>query len=268
MVTRRRFGMGLAALACGAAAVAFGCVPSLHADERIVVFAAASLKNALDAVNAAWQAETGKSATISYASSAALARQIEQGAPANLFISADLDWMRYLSERGLTKPETEVHLLGNRLVLIAPKASSVETTIAPGFDLAGLLGDGRLAMADVNAVPAGKYGKAALEALGVWASVAERTAQAENARAALALVSTGEAPLGIVYRTDAAADPNVRIVGEVPETTHPPIIYPAALTAETSKADAEAFLEFLRSEKARSLFEAQGFAILAPAASK
>lgn len=266
MITRRRFGIGLAALA-GMMMVAFGTAPELRADERVVVFAAASLKNALDEVNAAWQAEEGKSATISYASSAALAKQIEQGAPADVFFSADLDWMSYLSDKGLTQPGTEAQLLGNRIVLIAPKTSSVETTIAPHFDLAGLLGDGRLAMADVNAVPAGKYGKAALEALGVWASVADRTAQAENVRAALALVSTGEAPLGIVYRTDAAADPDVRIIGEFQEDTHLPIIYLAALTAETGRADARVFLDFLRSDKAKAVFEAQGFAVLAPAAS-
>ena len=191
-----------------------------------------------------------RQATISYAASSALAKQIEEGAPADVFISADLDWMAYLSERGLVKKDTEVQLLGNRIVLVAPADSTAATEIAPGFDLAGLLGDGRLAMANVDAVPAGRYGKAALESLGVWESVADSVAQAENVRAALALVAAGEAPLGIVYQTDAAADPAVKIVGTFPEDTHPPIIYPAAVTAEATSADAAAFLAFLRSEAA------------------
>ncbi|MBX3578698.1 MAG: molybdate ABC transporter substrate-binding protein [Rhizobiaceae bacterium] len=232
-----------------------------------VVFAAASLKNALDAVNAAWKEESGKSATISYAASSALAKQIEEGAPADIFVSADLDWMTYLSERKLTKPATEVQLLGNRIVLVAPADSDVEATIEPGFDLAGLLKGGKLAMADVKAVPAGKYGKAALEALGVWASVEGSVAQAENVRAALALVATGEAELGIVYRTDARAEPKVAVVDILPEDTHPAIVYPAALTAASANADAAAFLTFLQSAKARTIFEDQGFSVLTPPAS-
>lgn len=235
------------------------------AEERVTVFAAASLKNALDAVAAEWQPMTGNTVVISYAGSPALAKQIEEGAPADLFVSADLDWMDYLSERQLTKKETETRLLGNRIVLIAPKdAHTGEVAIAPGLDLAGLLGDGRLAMANVEAVPAGKYGKAALQQLGVWASVEEKVAQAENVRAALALVSTGEAPLGIVYRTDAAADPSVKTIGVFPEGAHPPIVYPVTELAEAKSAAASDFLLFLQSAKARALFESHGFSVLAP----
>jgi molybdate transport system substrate-binding protein len=237
--------------------------PAARAQD-VVVFAAASLKNALDNINAAWTAESGKSATISYAASSALAKQIEEGAPADVFISADLDWMAYLSERNLVKTDTEVQLLGNRIVLIAPAASDAAAEIAPGFDLSSLLGDGRLAMANVDAVPAGKYGKEALTSLGVWDSVADRVAQAENVRAALALVSTGEAPLGIVYQTDAAADPAVKVIGTFPEHTHAPIVYPAAETAQAASADAGAFLAFLRTQAAADLFEAEGFTVLAP----
>src|SRR5262245_36225518 len=191
----------------------------------LVVFAAASLKDALDAVAAQWQQDSGKKATISYGASSALAKQIEQAAPAQVFISADLAWMDYLADKGLIRPETRSNLLGNHLVLIAAKDKAPAVEIKPGFDLAGLLGrDGRLAMANVDAVPAGKYGKAALEKLGVWASVSARIAQAENVRAALLFVSRGEAPVGIVYRTDAAAAGNVKIIGTFPQDTHPPII--------------------------------------------
>jgi molybdate transport system substrate-binding protein len=227
----------------------------------LVVFAAASLKNALDAINAQWQKETGKSAKISYAASSALAKQIEQGAPAQMFISADLDWMDYVEKKGQIKPETRSNLLGNRLVLIAPKGKAAPIAIKPGLDLAKVLGDGRLAIANVDSVPAGKYGKAALEKLGVWASVSGRLAQAENVRAALLLVSRGEAPAGIVYQTDAASDPGVAIVGIFPEDTHPPIVYPLALTTAAGP-DAAAFLAYIRSDKAKPLFEAQGFTVL------
>jgi molybdate transport system substrate-binding protein len=229
----------------------------------VVVFAAASLKNALDAVNAQWQKETGKSAKISYAASSALAKQIEQGAPAQMFISADLDWMDYVEKKNQIKPESRSNLLGNRIVLIAPKDKAQPIDIKPGFDLAKVLGDGRLSMANVDSVPAGKYGKAALEKLGVWASVSNKLAQAENVRAALLLVSRGEAPAGIVYQTDAASDSSVKIIGTFPEDTHPPIIYPIALTANASP-DAAAFLAYIRSDKAKPLFEAQGFTVLGP----
>ena len=227
----------------------------------VVVFAAASLKNALDPINAQWQKETGKKAAISYAASSALAKQIEQAAPAQMFISADLDWMDYLSKKNLIKPDTRSNLLGNRIVLIAPEDKAQPIDIKPGFDLAKVLGDGRLAMANVATVPAGKYGKAALEKLGVWSSVSSKLAQAENVRAALLLVSRGEAPAGIVYQTDAASDSNVKVIGTFPEDTHPPIVYPIALTANATHPDAAAFLAYIRSDKAKPLFEAQGFTV-------
>lgn len=233
------------------------------AQEPVTVFAAASLKNALDAINESWSQEEGKAATISYAGSSALARQIEEGAPADLFISADLDWMAYLSERALINTQSERRLLGNRIVLVAPADATTELSIEPGFDLAGALGDGRLATANVDAVPAGRYGKAALETLGVWDSVADKIAQAENVRAALQLVALGEAPLGIVYQTDATAEPDVRVVGTFPEDSHDPIIYPAALTAGGANTDAAAFLDYLQGGAARAIFEEQGFTVLA-----
>ena len=229
----------------------------------MVVFAAASMKNALDEINQAWSRENGgRKATISYAASSALAKQIEAGAPADLFVSADLDWMDYAQQKNLIRPETRVNLLGNRLVLIAAKDATTSLTIEPGFNLAAALGSGRLAMANVDAVPAGKYGKAALEKLGAWEGVKDRVAQAENVRAALLLVSRGEAPLGIVYQTDAAADPNVKIVGTFPQDTHPPIVYPVAITKDSSNADAQAFLAFLRGPVAQAAFERQGFTVL------
>jgi molybdate transport system substrate-binding protein len=262
MVTRRGFGIRLAAAVGGMVAMLLTAVPASQAADNVVVFAAASLKNALDAINSSWKADGHEPATISYAASSALAKQIEGGAPADVFISADLDWMKYLSDKKLTKPDTEVQLLGNRIVLIARKDSSAATTIEPNFDLAKLLGDGKLAMADVKAVPAGKYGKAALEKLGVWSSVENNVAQAENVRAALKLVATGEAPLGIVYQTDAAADPEVKIIATFPQETHAPIIYPAAVLADSKNEDAAKFLDYLKSAKAKPLFEEQGFTVL------
>jgi molybdate transport system substrate-binding protein len=249
-------------VAAGLALTAAPPVVSAQSSD-VLVFAAASLKDALDSVAAQWNKETGKKAVISYASSPALARQIEQGAPAQMFISADLDWMDYVANKNLIKKETRSNLLGNRIVLIAPKSSSVTAVkIEPGFNLAAALGIGRLATADVVAVPAGKYGKAALEKLGAWNGVADKLAQTENVRAALLLVSRGEAPLGIVYQTDAAAEPNVKVVGTFPEDTHPPIIYPIALTATATNPDAAALLAYLKSPAARPLFTAQGFSIL------
>lgn len=266
-MTRRSHGnLGIVATIALMAAAGFA-VPQTTAQERLTVFAAASLKTALDDVNAACETDVGETATISYAASSALARQIEEGAPADIFISADLAWMSYLSGKDLITKDTEARLLGNRIVLIAPADSTAATEIKPGFDLAGLLGDGKLAMANVDSVPAGRYGKAALETLGVWASVEGDVAQAENVRAALALVSTGEAPLGIVYQTDAAADPRVRILAAFPEDSHPPIVYPVAQTAESTNAKAPGFLACLRTRKAGELFEKQGFTVLAPVAS-
>ncbi len=224
-----------------------------------VVFAAASLKNALDEAAAGWEAGTGKRVTISYAASSALARQIEEGAPADVFISADLDWMDELARQRLIKTETRASLLGNEIVLVAPAGSAVTLDVAPGMDLAGALAGGKLAMANTDAVPAGKYGKAALEALGSWDSVKDDVAQAENVRAALALVSRGEAPIGIVYATDAAADPGVKVLGVFPRDSHPPIVYPIAVIAASTHPDAPAFAEYLRSAEADAIFETHGF---------
>ena len=256
--------VSLAKFVCMAAAAVllFGAAPARAQD--VLVFAAASLKNALDDIAAQFARETGKRARVSYAASSALARQIEAGAPADVFVSADVDWMEYLQQRSLIRPETRAELVANSIVLIAPKESVVTATIVPGFPLLELLGGGRLAMADVKAVPAGKYGKAALQTLGVWDSVRDKVAQAENVRAALALVSRGEAPLGIVYRTDAAADPNVRVVGAFPPETHPPVVYTVALTTASVSRDAGAFLAFLGTPAARAAFERQGFTVIAP----
>ncbi len=236
--------------------------PAWAQSKDVVVLAAASLKNALDDASAAWTKETGKATKIAYAASSQLAKQIEAGIPADLFISADVPWMDYVAARKLIKPASRSDFLGNEIVLIAGKDSKVELKIDKGFALSAALGDGRLAMANIDAVPAGKYGKASLEALGVWPSVADRVAQAENVRMAMTLVSRGEAPLGIVYRTDAAADPNVRIVGTFPANSHPPVVYPMALLASSTNPDAEAFAAFLKSAAARPFFEKQGFSVL------
>ncbi|MGO4705622.1 molybdate ABC transporter substrate-binding protein [Microvirga sp. 2MCAF38] len=238
-------------------------VPKANAQgQDVVIFAAASLKNALDDIGSAWERDTGKKISISYAASNTLAKQIEAGAPADIFFSADLDWMDYLVKKDLIETKSRSSLLGNRIVLIAPKDSKANLSLQPGLDLAKALEGGRLAMGNVDAVPAGKYGKAALEKLGAWDGVKDKVAQAESVRAALLLVSRGEAPLGIVYQTDAAADPNVKIVAAFPEDSYPPIIYPVAVTKASSNADAGAFLAFLRSAKAKPLFEKQGFTFL------
>lgn len=227
------------------------------AQDSATVFAAASLTDSLKSVADAYKAKTGKSVTLSFGASSALARQIEQGARADIFFSADTDWMDYLQQKNLIDPASRRTLLGNRLVLIGG-AGSKPLTIAPRFDLAGALGDGRLALADPASVPAGKYGKAALAALGVWDSVASRVAPAENVRVALEYVARGEAPYGIVYATDARVAPQVGIAGIFPENTHPPIVYPAALTRTATPA-ARDFLAFLSGPDARAIFEKAGF---------
>ncbi len=271
-LTRRGFLLVMGALsALPAVPGAAEAQPSQSSSQGrdVIVFAAASMKNALDEINAAWSGRRGgRKAVISYAASSALAKQIEAGAPADIFISADLDWMDYVAQRKLIRPETRTNLLGNRIVLIAAKESKLSAVIAPGFDLAALLGPGnRLSMGSVDAVPAGKYGKAALEKLGAWNGVKDRIAQADNVRAAMLLVSRGEAPLGIVYQTDAAADPAVRVVGTFPEDSHPPIIYPVAVTKDSTHPDAAAFLAFMRGDFARAALEKQGFTVLRGAAS-
>ncbi|WP_374447757.1 molybdate ABC transporter substrate-binding protein [Stella sp.] len=250
----------LLVLATWAVAAATLLPPAAASAQGVVVFAAASMKNALDEAVAAWTARGGVPAKVSYAASSALARQIEQGAPASIFLSADLDWMDYVEKRNLIRPESRANLLANAIVLIAPRDSTAAGPVAPGLDLAKLLGaDGRIAVGQVESVPAGKYGKAALETLGLWPQVANRLAQTENVRAALLLVARGETPLGIVYATDAAADAaRVRVVGAFPPDSHPPIIYPIALTREAVPA-AAGLLAWLRSAEAAPHFERQGF---------
>jgi molybdate transport system substrate-binding protein len=250
---------GLAAAALAAMTLA---APPVQAKE-VIVFAAASLKNALDDAIAAYEKSGGGKVVASYAASSALARQIDSGANADIFISADLDWMNDVEKHNLIDKATRKNFLGNKIVLIAPTAAhAAMVDIRPGFDLKGLLKDGRLAMANPDAVPAGKYGKAALEKLGVWDSVKDKVASAENVRGALLFVDRNETPYGIVYATDAAADKNVAIVGQFTDDTHPPIIYPIALTTANNDPDAKKFLSFLESAAAKPAFEKQGFTIL------
>jgi molybdate transport system substrate-binding protein len=236
--------------------------PALAQDKSLTVFAAASMKNALDDIDAAYTAKTGVKVVASYAASSALAKQIEQGAPADIFASADTDWMDYATSKKNINEPSRVNLLGNSIVLIAPKDSKIETvTIAPGFDLAKLAGDGKIATGDVKAVPVGKYAKAALEKLGAWQAAEPKFAMAESVRAALTLVARGEAALGIVYSTDAKIEPGVKIVGIFPPDSHPAIIYPIAATA-TAKTEATDYLAFLRSSAAKTIFEKYGFKFL------
>jgi molybdate transport system substrate-binding protein len=242
--------------------VAASATAVLAQPKNVVVFAAASLKNAMDEVSRAWERETGKTATIVYAASNLLAKQIEAGAPADIFVSADLDWMDYAASKKLIRSQGRVNLLGNTLVLIAPKNAPISIASTTSLNLSSALGQERLAMANVDAVPAGKYGRAALEKLGQWESVKSKIVQAESVRAALLLVSRGEAPLGIVYGSDAASDSNVKIVAVFPAESHPPILYPASLTADSRHADAAAYMGFLRSPQAKAMFEEQGFTVL------
>src|SRR5205814_5990233 len=236
--------------------------PARAEPRAVIVFAAASLKNALDAIDEEWHREIGKSVTAAYAASSTLAKQTANDAPADLFISAHPDWMDYLEQRKQIRPGSRSNLLGNSLVLVSPAGSTVPLTIAPGFPLATALGDGRLAMADPASVPAGMYAKAALENLGIWPAAASRIAAAENVRVALLLVARGEAPLGIVYATDAAVEPGVRVVGTIPSETHPPIIYPVALTSTSENPSAAALLVYLRCTVARAEFQKAGFRVL------
>ena len=234
-----------------------------QAADTVTVFAAASLKNALDNAGKAFTSQTGVELRASYAASSALARQIESGAPADLFASADLDWMDYLAKTSLIRPDTRVNLLGNRLVLIAPSdAKESAVAFTPEAFAAALGPDGRLATGEVNSVPIGKYAKVAFEKLGLWGSIQPRLAQSDNVRAALMLVSRGEAPLGVVYESDAKSDPTVKVVGVFPADSHPPVVYPFAVTADTRGAGAKRFLEYLRSPAAKPFFEAEGFRVI------
>jgi len=253
-MTRRRLSLALALL------LAVGLGLPAAAQGQVTIFAAASLRNALDQAAAEFAKQTGTPPVrISYAASSALARQIEQGAPADLYISADRDWMDYLARKNLIRPGTRVDLFTNHLALIAPRDSPVKLAIRRGFPLARALGQGRLAMAGPE-VPAGRYGEASLTALGVWDQVKDRTARGENVRAALQFVARGEAPLGIVYDTDALAEPGVRIVGLFPDSSHPKIVYPGA--ALTANPQAAAFLAWLHGPKGAAAFKPFGFLAL------
>lgn len=237
-------------------------LPLRAAAAEVLVFAAASLRGALDEIAAEWEQETGQRAVLSYAGSPLLARQIAQGAPADLFLSASPEWMDAAEAADEIAPGTRRDLLGNRLALIGG-AGAAPVSLEPGLDLAALLGEGRLAMALVDAVPAGVYGRAALDALGLWEAAAPRVAQVDNVRAALALVARGEAPYGIVYATDALAEPAVRAVAIFPEALHAPILYPAALTRQGAQSPAAAaFLDYLAGPKARAVWEGHGFRVI------
>lgn len=248
-------------LAGSAACAAMAVLPmAVAAQERpVVVFAAASLKTALDEILPLHQAAAGVRSVASYGSSAALARQIEQGAPADIFISADREWMDYVAQRNLIRPETRADLVGNRLVLVAPRESSlIEVALGPATRLSALAGQGRIAIGETRAVPAGRYARSALETLGLWADVEQRLAQVETVRVALALVARGEAPLGIVYASDARAEPGVKVVGVFPETSHPRIVYPMAATRQDSEG-ARLLLAYLAGRDAMAVFERAGF---------
>lgn len=254
-LTSRPFVAALTALALVSA-------PLRAAADQVTVFAAASLTNVLDRVAEAWTAETGHTAVMSYAGSSALANQIQQGAPADIFISASVGWMDAIEASDDLRDDTRRDILGNTLVLIAHGSDAAPVTIDATLDLAGMLGDGRLAMALVDAVPAGIYGKAALTSLGLWDDVEPLVAQSDNVRAALAFVAQNEAPLGIVYATDAAVEDNVTIIGTFPAGSHDAIVYPAGITAQSGSPVAETFLDYLTSDTARAIWQEFGFTVL------
>ncbi|MCH8467844.1 MAG: molybdate ABC transporter substrate-binding protein [Roseinatronobacter sp.] len=240
-------------------AVTLAIPPRAALAGEVLVFAAASLTNALTAVAETWQADTGQRVILSFAGASALARQIQEGAPADIFISSSPDWMDALEDSGDLRIGTRRDILGNRLVLIAHGRDVAPVAIDETLDLAAMLGNGRLSMALTQAVPAGIYGRAALDYLGLWERVAPLVAQSDNVRAALAFVALGEAPLGIVYATDAAVSDAVSVIGTFPAHSHPPITYPAAITAQSAGAGAAAFLEYLTSDPARAIWAAHGF---------
>ncbi len=228
---------------------------------ELLVYAAASLTNVLEDLGKTYQAETGQAVKFSFAASSTLARQIEAGAKADIFVSADTDWADYLQNRNLIKPDTRLNLLGNRLVLIAPADSAIQLKIAPNFALSPTLGKGRLSIGDPDSVPAGKYARSALTSLGVWNSVTDKLVLGDTVRSTLAFVSRGEAPLGIVYETDALIDKQVRIVDVFPANTHPAIVYPIALTS-SARAGAAQFIAFVRKAHSQEMFKKYGFAVL------
>jgi molybdate transport system substrate-binding protein len=245
----------------GVAAALLIAAPLAARAADLTVFAAASLTNVLQKAADGYKAKTGKTVALSFAASSVLAKQIEASGGADMFISADEDWMNYIDGKGLIQKSTRKDLLASHLVLIAPAGLDINVKIGPHFDLAKIVGNGKLAIADPASVPAGKYAKASLTALGVWDSVQGHLAQAENVRVALAYVARGEAPLGIVYTTDAMAEPRVRIVGEFPDNSHAPILYPIALTKD-AKPDAQAFLDYLKAPDATAVFGKAGFVVL------
>jgi molybdate transport system substrate-binding protein len=259
-MTRFLARLGLAATFAAAGLAAFA--PARAADP-LTVFAAASLKESMDAAALAFQRETGQAVRVSYAGSPALARQIEQGAPADVFVSADLDWMDELQSRGLIDAATRSALLGNTLVLVAPKDGAAPVmALDAGTDLLPLLGDrGRIALALVDSVPAGKYAKAAFTSLGMWDALQSRTAESESVRAALLLVARGETPLGVVYGSDARAEPRVRVLATFPEGSHPAIVYPVAKVRASRHPQAAAFVRWLHAPAAAAIFRQHGFSV-------
>jgi len=264
--TRRRavsLMFAAAATACAPCAGKAETPAPAVADKPVVVFAAASLKTALDSIAAAWKANTGKSTSIVYASSGTLAKQIEQGAPADVFISADIKWVDYLDKEKLLRAGTRKNLLGNALVLIEPADADAQMKITKGFDLAGATGDGKIAVCSIDSCPGGIYAKEALNALGVFPNVEPKLAQADNIRNALNLVARGEAKFGIVYATDAKAEPKVKTVGIFPSSSHSAIVYPGAIIETSKNPNAASFLSYLRSQTATKIFRGQGFEILA-----
>lgn len=257
LMTRRNLLLSFIA----AAAIAIGAaVPAAAAD--LVIFAAASMKGSLDRVAAAYEASGGSKVRISYASSAQLAKQIEAAAPADIFISADAKWMDYLAEKGVVRKHASVNFLGNRLVLVAAKDSTISLKVGKDFPLAAALGNGRLAMGEPKSVPAGRYGQEALAFYGIWKEVEQKTAGADNVRAALKLVASGEAPLAIVYETDARADGKVKIVDVFAEESHSPIIYPVAPVDASGNPEKDAFMKFLLGPEAAKIFKDAGFTTL------
>lgn len=249
----RRFALACLALATATSAAA------VRPAKPPLILAAASLQESLAAASEAWAARRHAKPVTSFAASSALARQIEAGVPADMFISADKAWMDYVQNKGLLRDHSRVSFLGNRLVLVAPVGSAHPVAMRRGFPLARLLGTSRLAVADPDSVPAGKYAKAALTRLGIWSSVAPRLARAENVRAALAFVERGEASYGVVYETDAKASAKVRIVGRFPANSHPPISYLVAILKTATSADAEGFRRFLISPAGKAIFRRYGF---------
>ena len=239
-------------------------VPASAQTTPVTIFAAASLKDALEEAGNAFMVSGGQAVRFSFASSAAIAKQIENGAPADLFASADVNWIDYLADKKLIQLETRTHLLGNRLVVVAPLASKISELALTPAALTQALGDGRLALGEVNSVPAGIYAKAALQKLGLWGIVENHLAQSENVRAALLFAERGEVPLAIVYATDAMADPKVKVIATFPTDSHDPIIYPFAVTSTARGEGADRFLNFLKSPAGKAIFEKYGFPVLVP----